>query len=68
MVRYCIVRWPQVRAYDLSCVSTWRENRLASGAEEEVIRIFSAPENILCNHRRSLTDHFHKDGKKLLSA
>ncbi|MPC44273.1 putative elongator complex protein 2 [Portunus trituberculatus] len=40
---------PQVHGYDLACITTLGKYKFASGAEEKVIRAFTAPANFICN-------------------
>lgn len=40
---------PQVHGYDLACITTLGRFKFASGAEEKVIRGFTAPANFIRN-------------------
>lgn len=40
---------PQVHGYDLACITTLGKYKFASGAEEKVIRAFTAPANFIRN-------------------
>ena len=43
---------PQVHGYDLSCCALMSQHRYVSGAEEKIIRAFSAPSNFIGNLSR----------------
>ncbi|XP_063702419.1 elongator complex protein 2 [Culicoides brevitarsis] len=49
---------PQIHGYDMHCVAMVSRYRLASGAEEKIIRVFDAPVNFVENFREicSITD------------
>ena len=40
---------PQVHGYDMTCCAMLDQHRFVSGAEEKVLRAFSAPSNFLEN-------------------
>lgn len=42
---------PQIHGYDMHCVAMISRYRLASGAEEKIIRVFDAPVNFVENFR-----------------
>uniref|UniRef100_A0A336MNI7 Elongator complex protein 2 n=1 Tax=Culicoides sonorensis TaxID=179676 RepID=A0A336MNI7_CULSO len=42
---------PQIHGYDMHCVAMVSRYRLASGAEEKIIRVFDAPVNFVQNFR-----------------
>lgn len=44
---WCEIARPQVHGYDMQCLSMLSRYRLASGADEKVIRIFSAPRQFM---------------------
>ncbi|KAK6619878.1 hypothetical protein RUM44_006278 [Polyplax serrata] len=43
---------PQIHGYDLSCLAMLSQYKFASGAEEKVIRAFTAPNNFVENFKR----------------
>lgn len=59
---------PQVHGYDLVCLAMLPDYKFASGAEEKIVRVFSAPENFLSNFHRLCVDAAHpiQIGKHLL--
>ncbi|XP_078357797.1 elongator complex protein 2-like isoform X6 [Oculina patagonica] len=44
---WCEIARPQVHGYDMQCLSMLSRYRLASGADEKVLRIFSAPRQFM---------------------
>nr|XP_006823801.1 PREDICTED: elongator complex protein 2-like [Saccoglossus kowalevskii] len=40
---------PQVHGYDMQCIAMMSRYRMVSGADEKVVRIFSAPKNFIDN-------------------
>lgn len=40
---------PQIHGYDMSCLAVINRYQYASGAEEKIIRAFSAPHNFITN-------------------
>ena len=40
---------PQVHGYDMACITALNNFKFASGAEEKVVRGFSAPANFIRN-------------------
>lgn len=47
---------PQVHGYDLVCLAMLPDYHFASGADEKIVRVFSAPENFLSNFDRLCLD------------
>lgn len=52
---------PQVHGYDIQCLARLGRFSFASGADEKVIRIFSAPLNFLQNLQRLLDVDLKRD-------
>jgi len=44
---WCEIARPQVHGYDMQCLSMLSRYRLASGADEKVLRVFSAPRQFM---------------------
>lgn len=58
---------PQVHGYDLSCITTLGKYKFASGAEEKVIRGFTAPANFIRNFGQICGFEIEEDLGKILS-
>uniref|UniRef100_A0A8D8IJ78 Elongator complex protein 2 n=1 Tax=Culex pipiens TaxID=7175 RepID=A0A8D8IJ78_CULPI len=59
---------PQVHGYDMQCLALLSRYRLASGAEEKIVRVFQAPGNFVENFRQlcGVAREADGDGEEIL--
>lgn len=56
---------PQIHGYDLTSVAVLSEYKFATGAEEKVIRAFTAPNNFIDNFKRLSKTTFGENAAKV---
>lgn len=49
---WCEIARPQIHGYEITCLASLGTLRFASGADEKIVRIFSAPKNFVENFKR----------------
>ncbi|KAL9699738.1 hypothetical protein quinque_003179 [Culex quinquefasciatus] len=61
---------PQVHGYDMQCLALLSRYRLASGAEEKIVRVFQAPGNFVQNFRQlcGVAREADGDGEEILKS
>uniref|UniRef100_A0A182WBD2 Elongator complex protein 2 n=1 Tax=Anopheles minimus TaxID=112268 RepID=A0A182WBD2_9DIPT len=59
---------PQVHGYDMQCLTLLSRYRLASAAEEKIIRIFQAPSNFVQNFRALCSITIDPEGDTVLES
>lgn len=53
---WCEMGRPQIHGYDLKCIASIQNNKFVSGADEKILRVFSAPRVFLENYYKLSQD------------